>query len=518
MSLHGQASRKLESVSVSENDRVMLRCQAARELELAGEYEAAKAELGERWQGVGQRPKVDGLSEAAKAELLLRAGTLSGWFGSSKQIDNAQELAKDLIFESARTFEQLGLTERLADSQVDLAVCYWRSGALDEARVTLKQVLKQADQESEPRLRALANLALLERVSGRFNEALEIQIQSAPLFEKSNNHALRGNFHNVYAQVLKEIGLAEKRDDYIDRALVEYTAASFHFEQAGHLRFQGHIENNLAGLFASMGRYLDSYEHLNRARSLFERLEDKGGLAHINETLATTLLAEGRNLEAANAAHKAVRIFQEGDEGSALAEALTTEGRALSRLGRSRDALSSFQRAIKVAQKIGDTQAEGLAALSVTEELLSGLPPGELLNYYRQAETLLPKSENSGVKLRLGESARKILASAVSISSSVSLDGFVQDESGEKDQSSESKSLTMNQPSVPCSLEEEVLRFEGDLIKQALEKAGGSVTRAARLLGTTHQGLAFIINGRQKSLLSARKPVRPRRRSIIRYH
>jgi hypothetical protein len=37
------------------------------------------------------------------------------------------------------------------------------------------------------------------------------------------------------------------------------------------------------------------------------------------------------------------------------------------------------------------------------------------------------------------------------------------------------------------------------------------------MLGVTHQGLAFILNGRHKDLLSARSPVKRRRRSIIRY-
>ena len=71
---------------------------------------------------------------------------------------------------------------------------------------------------------------------------------------------------------------------------------------------------------------------------------------------------------------------------------------------------------------------------------------------------------------------------------------------------------------LSCSLEAEVLSYEGELIRRALATSGGSVTRAARLLGITHQGLAFILNGRHKSLLTARKPVKPRRRSIIRYH
>ena len=73
-------------------------------------------------------------------------------------------------------------------------------------------------------------------------------------------------------------------------------------------------------------------------------------------------------------------------------------------------------------------------------------------------------------------------------------------------------------PFRACMLEEEVLRYEGHLIQRALQESEGSVTRAARLLGVTHQGLAFILNGRHKSLLSERKPAKPRRRSIIRYH
>ena len=68
------------------------------------------------------------------------------------------------------------------------------------------------------------------------------------------------------------------------------------------------------------------------------------------------------------------------------------------------------------------------------------------------------------------------------------------------------------------SLESEVLSYEANLIRQALQATGGSVTRAARLLGVTHQGLAFILNGRHKDLLAIRTPVKRRRRSIIRYH
>jgi transcriptional regulator with GAF, ATPase, and Fis domain len=57
--------------------------------------------------------------------------------------------------------------------------------------------------------------------------------------------------------------------------------------------------------------------------------------------------------------------------------------------------------------------------------------------------------------------------------------------------------------------------FEARLIEQALEEAHGSVTKAARLLGLTHQTLGTILNTRHKSLAGKRTPVRRRLRSIF---
>jgi transcriptional regulator with PAS, ATPase and Fis domain len=66
-----------------------------------------------------------------------------------------------------------------------------------------------------------------------------------------------------------------------------------------------------------------------------------------------------------------------------------------------------------------------------------------------------------------------------------------------------------------CRLDEEVRLFEGKLIRQALEASNGQITRAARLLGVTHQCLAYILQGRHRELLKVRTPVQRRRRSII---
>ena len=57
--------------------------------------------------------------------------------------------------------------------------------------------------------------------------------------------------------------------------------------------------------------------------------------------------------------------------------------------------------------------------------------------------------------------------------------------------------------------------FEAKLIERALEESGGSVTKAARLLGLTHQTFNSILNKRHKQLSGKRKPARRRLKSII---
>jgi transcriptional regulator with PAS, ATPase and Fis domain len=71
-------------------------------------------------------------------------------------------------------------------------------------------------------------------------------------------------------------------------------------------------------------------------------------------------------------------------------------------------------------------------------------------------------------------------------------------------------------PWMGCSLQEEVKRFEGELIRRALEAAKGSISGAARLLGISHQTLSFILQGRHKALQPAANLAGKRKRSIIR--
>jgi hypothetical protein len=216
-------------------------------------------------------------------------------------------------------------------------------------------------------------------------------------------------------------------------------------------------------------------------------------------------LLEGKPDEAERIARSAVKTLKDGGEQMMLVEALTTHATALARLKQFEVAKNTLDQAVEIAQNAGNPDRGGIAAVTAIEELSNCLSVSALQQYYSTAESLLSNSQNRSIKTRLGECARRVLAAEFA---------------GVKAEALGTEVFGNVPTSLPqgFSLDTEVLRYEGSLIRKALEESGGSVTRAARLLGVTHQGLAFILNGRHSDLLSIRTPVKKRRRSIIRSH
>jgi CheY-like chemotaxis protein len=491
--------QQIADPTLTPSERARLRIRLSKELEEAGKYEEAREVLRELWPHVGERPLLEALDAATKAEVLSRVGILTRCIGGAKQIEGAQETAKDLITESLAIFEELHDAEKIAETQINLAYCYWHQGEFDEARVLLRDVLSHlSDADSEVKALALIRYAIVERSAGRLGEALHIHNDTAPLFEKINNHALKAMFHSGLAETLRRLSSIEQREDYIDRAIIEYVATSYHLDQVGNERNRARVENNLGLLLSSVGRFAEAHEHVNRARRIFAGLKDAGSVAQVDDTRARVLLAEGRHAEAERAARAAVRALEKGDGQALLAEALTTHGIALARTGQYARARRAMERALAVAGRVGDREGAGRAALTVVEELGGQLDFGELSAAYERAADLLAGSQQPGVKERLLSCSLLVL----------------------RRRTPEAPGPTRFVPPRDWkgfSLPREVRRYERFIIERALKDAGGVVTRAAQLLGFKHHNsLISRINKRHTNLLQARSPVLPRKRGIIR--
>lgn len=498
MHLQSQISAlKNESRNLALAERAELSCRLAKQFEKAGEYEGAAEALSEFWPERNGPVKLDDLDDSTKAEVLLRVGALAGWLGSADQTGGSQETAKNLITRSIELFEALDQPERIAEARGDLALCYWREGSYDEARITLTDALRcLQDERSELKAILLVRAATVEIAAHRLSEAFRIFNESAPLLEQSTDHALKGTYHSLFAVLFRRLVTPENRNDYIDRALIEYAAASYHFEQAGNDRYLARVENNLGFLYFTIGQYKDAHKHLDRARYLFLELRDIGTAAQVDETRARTLLAEGHVTEAERMVRSAVRTLQKGGEQAVLAEALTTHGTALARLGSDDRARAFFEQAIEVAQTAGDLEGAGRARLSIIEELGKKLSIKELILMYRSAIDLLKGSQDPSTGKRLIACADKLLDTV----------GRLEDENRD----------VRERDWEGFSFKEHVSDSERAVIEQALRDAGGSVTKAARLLGFNHhQSLISLINSRHKELLKKRSTVRKRRRHLF---
>jgi len=464
-------------------------------LEEEGKYDAAREAMLEVWPEFDERPQVEGLSEQSRADTLIRVGALTGWIGSANQLDGAQEIAKDFISEGIRSFELLNEPMKVAEAQTELAVCYWRAGAFQEARVILHQafgVLKES--HSEAKLVTLLRTAINEESAGRYHDALRIQKEASLLFEQTPNFTLRGKFHHLFGFILRKLSEVELRRDYIDQALIEYAAASYYFEEAGLIRHRACVENNLGFLFGTIGRFGDAHEHLDLAQTLFTSLKDSVHLAQVDETRARVLLAEGRLVEAEKTVRASVRTLEKGDEQSLLAEALTTHGIAQARLKHPDQAKVSLQRALDVAERAGDLESAGNAALVIVEELIDYVPNDELKLTVDRASELLAKTQDLSALKRLANCSNRVLAK---VHASPRFPGKVD--------------------WTNFSFRGTLLEYEAHLINLALEDAGGVVSKAARLLGFNHhQSLLSMLNGRHEVLRHRSTPILPRRRSIIR--
>jgi len=501
MTLADSLLRQLDDPTLSHDERALIRCELAADFEHRGQYEAARDALGELWRGVGQRPALAGLTERTTAEVLLRAGALSGWLASAAQDQEGQRAAKELISESITRFEALGELTRASAAQSDLGFIYWREAAFDEARAIYSDALKRLAGEDDPELRAkiLIRCVLVESCSGRYNESLRILTESTKLFEESVNHALKGKFHNELGLVLRKLGTAERRPDYTDRAIIEYTAAAFHFEEAGHTSYRARAENNLGFLLYTVGRYDDAHGHLNNARILFISVKDKGSVAQVDETRARVLLAEGRAKEAERAVREAVRVLAKGGEQSLYAEALTTQGRVLAKLGNFPESRNTLRKAAGIAEAAGAVEDAGRALLVLLEEHGASLNEREFLESYRRADKLLAGTQDAETIARLRACAARVVDARLAAlpprryrSTAEFWAGF--------------------------NLPEKVHAYEARYIRRALIDAKGVVTHAARLLGWDYHGtLQSMLDkgGRHHDLSHLRTPQEKRKKSLI---
>jgi transcriptional regulator with GAF, ATPase, and Fis domain len=163
-------------------------------------------------------------------------------------------------------------------------------------------------------------------------------------------------------------------------------------------------------------------------------------------------------------------MLRDGDENASLAESLTTLGTILSRRKNFAQAALSFAEAKESALLVRDTERAGSALLTQLEELQEFLESAEYDSIYSEAAELLANSPRLQTIDRLNRAA---INSSV-VSTDFNWENF--------------------------SLPDAVRAYEGEIILRAITDSNGRVTKAATLLGLSHQNLSLILHQRHREL------------------
>lgn len=196
-----------------------------------------------------------------------------------------------------------------------LAVEQWSRGEYDEGCRTLRKLLAKARGVApDGQLRTSVNLSLCERARGRNRAALKALLKVAHLAERRPGLTpaqltLRGKFHNGLALCYQYLG-------DMDRARLEFTAASVYYEDAGEAQLRADVENNLSFLEQQAGNREQAVEHLKRA---YEACPRPDALAVWQDTEARLALDEGDTLRALSISLRAgLDILKAGPEAQHL--------------------------------------------------------------------------------------------------------------------------------------------------------------------------------------------------------
>jgi tetratricopeptide (TPR) repeat protein len=355
----------------------------------------------EPWWSIGSWPKLDGLSQHSCADLLFTAGKLTGFVGSTVQLQRGQQHAEELLNGSVALFEQLRLKPRAGEARIELALCYQRQGLFDMAGSTLIRVLDDlGDENGELLTLAFMRLASVERQAGRLKDALTRLMQ---ITETAQLYGpwITGRVHLELASAYKDLAVSDDIASYFVDAKRLYLQALYEFKAVGQHRYVSVVENNIGLLLLSEGSYQESENHLLRARRLFDAYSDTLRGAQANETLARLYINTKRYTLAREVIEQAVETLEVSDSEGFLAEALTTAGVVAARQTRYGDAKKNFEAAYKVAERCRDNEGAGRALLIMFEEMRERLEDFERTQLLEKLKTLFASTQQTDLLARL---------------------------------------------------------------------------------------------------------------------
>lgn len=325
-------------------------------LERCGKYEEAFAEVSVFWTDTGKSPEVDDLAPRSAAEVLLRCGSLIGFYGHNRQLPDSQEVSKNLLTQAHQRFTALDNVEKAAECENYLALAYWRTGELTEAETWISEALsRKIPASSQTRIYSYICKSLILLSMSRYEDVISYLGKLEEQVKESGDAFLKGSF-------CTNLGIAYQETRKFAEALRYYSLARYYHHRSAHKIYLGTVENNLAQLYKFTGKFDKAHRAIDNAARIFEQIGDKTRTGFSLDTKALIFFEEGKYTESLNTAEKAIEILRRSENSAYLIETLWTKTKIHLNLDDFTSAILSLSEAVQIArQNTGDEAAENIA-------------------------------------------------------------------------------------------------------------------------------------------------------------
>ena len=327
---------KIKSSTLTSAD-VFRVIQDARDAELCRNIDLFRSVLSALWDNIENEPELPAVSPVPHAELLRLCGVFLSQFGRAKGLADYQLRAKDLLTRAAELFDAQRYPEKVAETKVSLANCYWFSGEINEYDDILRSIEAEfgADPHHPVSIQIQLNRIYVATWRRDQKKALSLIDGISKSISSCKDLRLQIQFHNL-------AGIEFCLDGDLDRGYVHFNESLIIARRAHYKMFVAFNLNNLAEAYR-MGKHLDqAREVIDEAISMFESLHDAGWVAHALDTKALIYLDQGEYSESLRVIERSIEIFLEGEDYGGLTDAMWTKCLCLLRIDRFTDALGVY--------------------------------------------------------------------------------------------------------------------------------------------------------------------------------
>lgn len=333
-------------------------CDSLLKFERQGRYEDALSEIGDVWLDKTALPDTEGLSSYLKAELILRCGSIYGFFGHNKQIPGSQEKSRDLLTYARNLFLEIYDVEKISECENYLALTYWRTGEANEAKLWLEESFSRTLPEtSDTRIYSHIIKSLVELSLYKPQKILITLGKIEAFILQSSDNCLKGAYYN-------QLGIAWDLLENVPKALHNLELAKSFYKKARHQTYTGVVCNDLALLYKTAFDFDKAHEMIDISTLIFKKIQDRTREGFSLDTKSQIFLAEKKYEEALSAIGSAISTLNKGENKSYVVESFKTKIKILISMNQLSAATFCLIEAVEIAKtKISEEKANHLVAV-----------------------------------------------------------------------------------------------------------------------------------------------------------